>query len=68
MYDTFNEFYCDECCQGDPPVCSCDCPFQVDVRDFISKTQRGSFDAAYKTFRNAVVFPRIVAEICPTSL
>jgi Fe-S oxidoreductase len=64
-YDKFDVFFPDQCCKGEAPFCSDDCPFQVDVRDFISKAKRGSLDAAYKTFRNAAVFPRIVAELCP---
>ncbi|NLF80508.1 MAG: FAD-dependent oxidoreductase [Clostridia bacterium] len=64
-YDTFDVFFPDQCCKGEAPFCSDDCPLQVDVRDFINKTKRGSLDAAYKTFRNAAIFPRIVAELCP---
>ncbi len=65
MNKTFNEFYPDECCRGESPTCACACPFHVDVRDFNNKLGRGNLDAAFKTFRNAVVFPRIVAELCP---
>lgn len=65
MYEKFNEFYPDECSRGDSPTCACACPFHVDVRDFANKLARGNLDAAFKTFRNAVVFPRIVAALCP---
>ena len=65
LYPLFDEDYPNECCQGDMPGCSCACPFMVNVRDFISKYKRGSIDAAVKTFRDAVIFPRIVAALCP---
>ncbi len=65
LYATFDEDYAAGCCRGDIPGCASACPFLLDVRDFISKTTRGSLDAAVKTYRNAVIFPRIVAEICP---
>ncbi len=64
MYESFDQFYPDKCCQGDQPPCACACPFHLDVRDFTGKYRRGSIDAAVKTYRNAVVFPRIVAELC----
>jgi Fe-S oxidoreductase len=37
----------------------------MDVRDFMAKLKRDSIDAAFKTFRNAVQFPAIVASLCP---
>ena len=32
--------------------------------DFIEKVGRGAYDAAYKTYRNAVTFPAIVSALC----
>lgn len=40
------------------------CPLKVDVRAMIEKAQRGDFTAAYRLYRNQVVFPRIVSTIC----
>ncbi|MDR3364690.1 MAG: 4Fe-4S dicluster domain-containing protein [Clostridiales Family XIII bacterium] len=53
------------CVRGDAPPCAAACPFGVDVRDFLRKAARGKWASAYKAYRNAVVFPRIVAELCP---
>ncbi|MDR1206352.1 MAG: NAD(P)-binding protein [Peptococcaceae bacterium] len=55
----------EDCIRGDMAPCGCVCPFGLDTRDFIEKIRRGSFDAAFKTYRNAVVFPDIVARLCP---
>ncbi|MEG0391496.1 MAG: FAD-dependent oxidoreductase, partial [Anaerovoracaceae bacterium] len=53
-----------QCLQKEPPFCTAACPFQLDVLDFIEKMQRGSFDAAYKTYKNAVGFPEIACRLC----
>lgn len=54
----------DCCLQDEPAFCTVACPFHIDIRDFMEKMQRGSFNAAFKTYRNAVGFPEIVAELC----
>jgi Fe-S oxidoreductase len=46
------------------PPCAVACPFGLNVRDFVKKIRRGSFDAALKLYRDAVVFPGIVSSIC----
>lgn len=53
------------CLQNEPAYCTVACPFQLNMRDFIEKMQRGAFNAAFKVYRNAVGFPEIVAELCP---
>lgn len=53
-----------ECLQNEPAFCAAVCPFHLDVRDFISKMQRGGFNAAYRTYLNSVGFPVIVSELC----
>lgn len=53
-----------ECLQNEPAFCTSVCPFHLDMRDFISKIQRGGFNAAYRTYLNAVGFPGIVSELC----
>lgn len=52
------------CLQNEKPFCTNACPFHVDVLDFQAKMGRGSYNAAYKTFRNAVGFPDIAAALC----
>ncbi len=52
------------CLQNEPAFCTAVCPFHLDIRDFIAKLQRGSFNAAYRTYLNAVGFPGIVAALC----
>lgn len=62
--DKFNNDYAKPCARGDAPFCTDVCPFRLDVRDFISKLGRGSFGAAYKAYRQAVVFPALVTRLC----
>lgn len=52
------------CRQGEKPFCTNTCPFHVDVLDFQEKMARNNYNSAYKTFRNAVGFPDIVAAMC----
>ncbi|MEN6300042.1 MAG: pyridine nucleotide-disulfide oxidoreductase/dicluster-binding protein [Anaerolineaceae bacterium] len=53
-----------DCLQNEPAFCTAACPFHLDVRDFIEKIQRGSFNAAYRSYLNTVGFPGIVTAIC----
>ncbi len=52
------------CMQNEPAFCTAVCPFHLDIQDFIPKMQRGGFNAAYRTYLNAVAFPNIVSELC----
>ncbi|ATW24802.1 pyridine nucleotide-disulfide oxidoreductase/dicluster-binding protein [Candidatus Formimonas warabiya] len=52
------------CLQNEPAFCTAACPFQLDIRDFMPKIQRGGFNAAYRTYLNAVGFPGIVSALC----
>jgi len=52
------------CLQDEEAFCTTECPFHLDMRNFIEKMQRGSFNSAFKVYRNAVGFPDIVAELC----
>lgn len=54
----------DKCRRSDPPPCSVACPFHLDVRDFIKKMKRGSFNAAFRMFRDVVVFPETALALC----
>lgn len=53
------------CMQNEPPFCGAACPFGFDVKDFISKLQKGSKNNAFRAYQNAVGFPAIVSEVCP---
>lgn len=57
--DQFNN-----CMQNEEPFCRTACPFNLDVLDFIEKMGRNSYNAAYKTLRNAMVFPDIMTQLC----
>lgn len=61
-----NDFtnYTAECFQGTPAPCMSVCPLKVDVRAVIENVQNGNFSAAYRLYRNQVVFPGIVSRIC----
>ena len=52
------------CFHGEPASCSYACPFHLDIRSFLEKAAKGRWLAAYKTLRNAVVFPVIVSALC----
>lgn len=52
------------CMQNEPSFCTAVCPFHLDIKDFMPKMQRGGFNAAYRTYLNAVGFPGIVSELC----
>ncbi len=56
--------YTKNCFQGTIPPCICVCPLKVDVRAFIDKVQKGNFNAAFRLYRNQVIFPRIVSQLC----
>ena len=52
------------CLENETAVCVVACPFHFNVSEFMNKIQRGSFDTAFKDFKNAVGFPRIALELC----
>ena len=54
-----------QCKQWEAPFCRAACPFSLDVLDFMEKIKRGAFQAAFRTYRNAVGFPAIVNQLCP---
>ncbi|MDR0859314.1 MAG: NAD(P)-binding protein, partial [Oscillospiraceae bacterium] len=56
--------YAERCFGGEPASCTYACPFRLDIRTFLERVSRGKWKQAYKTFRNAVVFPGIAAELC----
>ncbi len=62
MEKYFKQF--DDCRQKEEPACTNACPFHFDIRDFLDKVGRNKYDRAYKSYRDAVVFPEIVSKIC----
>jgi Fe-S oxidoreductase len=52
------------CLQKEIPYCAAECPFHLDIHDFIEKMKRGGFRGAFKTYRDAAGFPRIASELC----
>lgn len=54
----------EKCFNGEPAACSNECPFGLDVRSLMEKAARGKWAAAYKLFRNSVVFPGVVSRLC----
>jgi len=52
------------CLEKEPPFCRVACPFGLDVIDIVEKLKRGAFRSAYQSYRDAVLFPGIVSEIC----
>lgn len=52
------------CRQKEIPFCASECPFRLDITDFIEKMKRGGFKGAFKTYRNAVGFPLIASSLC----
>ncbi|MCB6994066.1 NAD(P)-binding protein [bacterium 210820-DFI.6.37] len=53
------------CRERDIPACADVCPFKMDILTIQDRIVKGRFNAAYKTIRDSVVFPGIVAELCP---
>ncbi len=54
----------DNCLEREIPYCVGECPFRMDVLNFIEKAARGSMKAAFKVYRNASGFPRIANALC----
>ena len=62
--DEFEGLLKEKCLQNEPPFCTAACPFGLDVKDLVGKWKKGRFNAAYRTYANAVAFPEIVAAVC----
>lgn len=63
MQNYYKQF--DTCRERDIPACADVCPFKMDILAIQERIAKGRFNAAYKSIRDAVVFPGIVSEICP---
>jgi Fe-S oxidoreductase len=55
----------DNCLFREPPFCAAACPFGYNVVEFIERVNKGNYASAFRLYRDAVVFPRIVAALCP---
>lgn len=53
-----------DCLQTERAFCAAECPFSLDIPDFINKLQQGRFNAAFKTYQYTVGFPGIVSALC----
>ena len=56
--------YAEACFRDTPPPCSAACPLGVDVRGLISKVKAGRNSAAFRIYREAVLFPNVVSCLC----
>ena len=63
MQNYYKQF--DVCRERDIPSCADECPFKMDILAVQERITKGRFNAAYKSIRDCVAFPGIVAEICP---
>ncbi|MGI5892396.1 MAG: pyridine nucleotide-disulfide oxidoreductase/dicluster-binding protein [Bacillota bacterium] len=56
--------YVENCISGDSPPCRSVCPLNLDVVAFNNKMQKGNFNSAYTIYRDQVLFPEIVCNLC----
>jgi len=54
-----------DCLKGSAPPCSLECPFGLDVREFIGKFSAVSVSAAYKILERDLTFPAVTCQLCP---
>lgn len=54
----------EDCREKERPACAAVCPFSFDRFSFLDKVGKGSWDRAYKIYREGVVFPEIVSRLC----
>lgn len=62
--EDFEKTLAQKCRQNEPPFCQAACPFHLDIKGMEEKWKKGRFNAAYRTYQNAVGFPDIVARLC----
>lgn len=55
--------YTVNCVHGTRPPCSCACPMNLNLREFMGKAKR-SFDSAYRVLANELIFPEIATRLC----
>lgn len=52
------------CMRDEPAYCTNACPLRIDVKAFLEKIKNNKLNAAYRLYRNAVLFPQIVSAVC----
>ncbi|MCL2493026.1 MAG: hypothetical protein FWF33_03170, partial [Clostridiales bacterium] len=57
--------YADGCLRDTPPPCAAVCPYGLDVRALIEAVRVGRWARAFRLYRDAVLFPRVVSALCP---
>ena len=53
------------CWEKEAPFCADACPFHFDIREFLGRIGRGSFNAAYRALYKGVGIPELTARLCP---
>ncbi len=56
--------YTVKCVHGTRPPCSCACPMNLSLREFMAKATRRNPDSAYRVLANELVFPEIITRLC----
>ena len=54
----------ENCLEREIPYCTGECPFHMEILNFLEKAGRGAMKAAFKVYRNATGFPRIANALC----
>lgn len=57
--------YVKDCMNGEPATCMVSCPFQLDIKGFLKKAEKGRFPAAKQELYKTLPFPGVINEICP---
>ncbi len=65
MNPNYFEEKINKCLRDEKAFCSNACPFDIDIRDFLGKIQKGLFTQAYNAYAKTVLFPNIVSRLCP---
>lgn len=54
----------ERCVHGTRPPCSCACPANLNLREFMRKISRGNFNSAYRILADELLFPEIAIRLC----
>lgn len=54
-----------KCMHGADSPCMAVCPFDFDIRKFTEKHKIGGISGAFNLYRDAVIFPGLVYQLCP---
>ena len=56
--------FVEKCFHEEPAACQCSCPFDFDIKSFLTKAAKGRWPAAYRDFSTALVFPVVAIKYC----